>query len=228
LITAAAGRPAPGLRPRRTTASTPTATECTPEQLLALPDGDRYELVEGRLVDRHGAGAGRQPDAAMGWLSDLVATRLATRLTVFADQGRLGYVVISNSGGFQYGGRKVRKPDVSFTARSRFPSGATPTGNAPCAPDLAALVLSPNDLAEEVELKVEEYLRSGVRLVWVISPAVRTIRVLRADGAAAVVRADGKLDGEDVLPGFRCRLADLFPAAGGEAAESPPDGNGNT
>jgi Uma2 family endonuclease len=189
---------------------TPTKKEYTPDDLLTLPDGDRYELVEGHLVDRHGCDTG---DPSMGWLSDLIATRLASRLTVFCDQCGLGFVVISNSGGFQYGGRKVRKPDVSFVARDRLPPTGPPAGNAPLAPDLAVEVLSPNDLCEELEQKVEEYLLSGVRLVWVISPAARTVRVLRADGTAAVVRAGGELDGETVVPGFRCALNDLFPAA---------------
>lgn len=103
--------------------SAPTKTDYTPEDLLAMQDGDRYELVDGRLVDRHRTGTGREGDQARGWLSDLVATRLAARLTVFCDERRLGFVVISNSGGFQCGGRKVRKPDVSFVGRGRLPTG---------------------------------------------------------------------------------------------------------
>jgi hypothetical protein len=30
-----------------------TAVEYTPEDLLSLPDGDAYELVDGRLVEKH-------------------------------------------------------------------------------------------------------------------------------------------------------------------------------
>lgn len=164
--------------------STAIKTDCTPEDLLTLPDGDRYELVDGRLVERHRSAPGLVEDASMGWLSDLVATRLAARLTRFCDEHGL-----------------------------RFP------------PDLAVEVLSPNDLGEEVEQKVLEYLRSGLRLVWVISPATRTARVVRADGTTAWLREDGELDGEKVVPGFRCRLADLFPTALTESPESP-QGNG--
>jgi Uma2 family endonuclease len=50
------------------------------------------------------------------------------------------------------------------------PSEQLPEGHTRIAPDLAAEVMSPNDLAYEVDRKVKEYLAAGVRLVWVINP----------------------------------------------------------
>src|SRR5206468_2706776 len=38
----------------------------------------------------------------------------------------------------------------------------------------------------------------------------RTARVYRADGSEALLSANETLDGADVLPGFRCPLADLW------------------
>ena len=61
--------------------------------------------------------------------------------------------------------------------------------------------------------KVEEYLGTGVRLVWVLQPATRTAMVYRADGTVARIPATGALDGEDVLPGFGCELATIMPRA---------------
>jgi Uma2 family endonuclease len=118
----------------------------------------------------------------------------------------------------------VRKPDVSFVRYGRFPDEQLPAGFARLAPDLTGEVVSPGDTYEEVDGKVEEYLRAGVRLVWVISPTNRTVRVYRLDGSSSSVRADGELDGEDVLPGFRCRVADLFP----QPPAAPAAGNGAT
>jgi hypothetical protein len=41
------------------------------------------------------------------------------------------------------------------------------------------------------------------------------VLIRRADGTADEVSEQGELDGEDVLPGFRCRVAELFqPPAG--------------
>lgn len=190
-----------------------TQQEYTPEDLLRMPDGDRYELIDGRLVERH-----------MGLLSDILAGKIAFLLTAFCLPRGLGWVVIPSSGGFQYTGRQVRKPDVAFVRRGRFPDEQPPAGHAALVPDLAVEVISPNDLYEEVEAKVVEYLRVGVRLVWVVSPSQRTVRVHRADGVCRYLREGDQLTGEDVLPDFRCPVADLFadlPPLNGSAAPPP-------
>jgi hypothetical protein len=36
--------------------------------------------------------------------------------------------------------------------------------------------------------------------------------VWRADGSVTFLRLEDELTGEDLLPGFRCRTGDLFPA----------------
>ena len=113
---------------------------------------------------------------------------------------------------------KVRRPDVSFIVLGRLPAEQLPEGHITIAPDLAVEVVSPNDRAYDIDHKVEEYISAGVRLVWVISPAGRTVRVHRADGTVALLGQKDELDGEDVLPGFSCAVCELFPPAG----EQPP------
>jgi Uma2 family endonuclease len=66
------------------------------------------------------------------------------------------------------------------------------------------------DLAYEVTDHVEEYLGAGTRLVWVVDPHVRTVIVYRADGSIVGRREKDELDGEDVVPGFRCPVRELF------------------
>jgi Uma2 family endonuclease len=191
-----------------------TQREYTPEDLLAMPDGDRYELVNGRLVERH-----------MGLLADRIATRLASVLTLFCDDRLLGHVLVPSSGGFQGfpgSARTVRKPDVVFVSFSHLAGGELPTGYGQIIPDLAVEVISPNDLYEEVDEKIEEYLRAGVRLVWVISPQNHTVRIYRVNGTSHSARENDDLDGEDVVPGFRCRVGDLFPRP-----PAVPSGDGN-
>src|SRR5262245_2251324 len=188
--------------------------EYTPDDLLTMPDGERYELVDGMLVERHRETCVEKP---MGLLSDIVASRLAARLDQHCTPGNLGWVMMPHSGGFQIG-RQVRKPDAAFVAAGRFPGDQIPTGNANLAPDLVVEVSSPNDLYDDVEVKAEEYLRAGVRLVWVVSPVARIVRVHRANRSSATVREADQLEGEDVVPGFRCPLRDLFPAVAGASA----------
>src|SRR5205814_10386571 len=107
--------------------------------------------------------------------------------------------------------RKMRKPDGSSIGQERLPEGPSSEGYLYIPPDLAVEVISPNDSAYEVDAKVVEYLNAGVPLVWVINPEARTVRIHRHDGSASWLREKDELSGEDVLPGFRCRVADIFP-----------------
>ncbi len=75
--------------------------------------------------------------------------------------------------------------------------------------------------------KGTEYLRAGVRLVWVIYPEVHAIQVIHGDGSGYRLRAGDELSGEEVVPGFRCQVASLFPAPQpADAAASTPDATG--
>jgi Uma2 family endonuclease len=96
--------------------------------------------------------------------------------------------------------------------RGRLPSEAQwSEGYVTIPPDLAVEVTSPSDEVYELEEKVEEYLRAGVRLIWVIHPEVRVIQVIRGDGSGHRLRSSDELSGEDVVPGFRCPVASVFP-----------------
>ena len=67
---------------------------------------------------------------------------------------------------------------------------------------------------EAYRVKADEYLGAGVPLVWIVNPDTRSIEVLRADGSTARLREAHELSGEVVLPGFTCRVGELFaPAA---------------
>src|SRR2546430_1980150 len=85
-----------------------------------------------------------------------------------------------------------------------------PVGYPALAPDLVVEILSPGDRPGEVLAKVADWLSAGTKLVWVIDPERRLARVYRSDGTETLVGADGALDGEDVLPGFACRLVTIF------------------
>jgi Uma2 family endonuclease len=77
-------------------------------------------------------------------------------------------------------------------------------------PDLAVEVLSSCITAYALSLKVEDYLRAGVSLVWVIDPRARTVHVHRREGTGTILRENDELTGEEVIPGFRCRVGEFF------------------
>ena len=174
----------------------------TPEDLLAMPDRKRYELVDGQLVERH-----------MSRLSSWVGGRLHRFIDTFVDEHQRGWAWHADQGYvcFPDSPRKVRFPDVSYVSKHRLPEGLTSDGYIYVPPDLAVEVVSPNDSSYEVHRKVLEYLDAGVALVWVIDPEARMAQIYRRDGSTNLLREDGELSGEDVLPGFRCRLAAIFP-----------------
>jgi len=186
-----------------------TSTILTPDELLALPDGDSYELIDGHPVEKH-----------MGGESSFVGGRISHRLMQYQEQHPGGWVLPSDAGYRCFPGRPklVRKPDVSFIRHGRLPGERIPRGDILISPDLAVEVVSPNDLYNEVDVKVSEYLDVGVSLVWVVNPEARTACVYRPDGTARRLRENDEIDGGDVLPGFRCRLAEFFPPPPAEQA----------
>jgi Uma2 family endonuclease len=194
--------------------STIVEKKYTPDDLLAMPDAKNFELVDGHLVERN-----------VSQLSSWVAGELFGDIRAFLKEKPLGWVWPSDLGYecFPDSPGKVRRADVSFIRRERLPQGPTSEGYAYIAPDLAVEVVSPNDLAYEVERKVVEYLDAGVSLVWVINPEARTILIRRRNGTVDWLREHDELRGEDVLPGFVCRVSSLFPETLPAAAANSTD-----
>jgi Uma2 family endonuclease len=54
------------------------------------------------------------------------------------------------------------------------------------------------------------YFAHGCRLAWVINPAEKTALIYRGPTADRLLKTGDTLDGEDVVPGFRLPLAELF------------------
>ncbi|HEV8062174.1 MAG TPA: Uma2 family endonuclease, partial [Gemmataceae bacterium] len=106
---------------------------------------------------------------------------------------------------------KIRRPDATFVCRDRFSPECYREGFLTLRPDLVVEVISPNDNVTEVDEKIEEHLGAGIPLVWEVNPEIRLVHVHRKDGTASRLHPTDELTGEDVLPGFRCRVADLFP-----------------
>lgn len=182
-------------------------TQYTPQDLLTMPDGDRYELVDGHLVE-----------IKVSVWSSYVAGSIYCTLHTYCEKDRLGWVLPGGTAyqcfaAFQ---NMVRKPDVSFVCLSRMTvQQAQAEGHCPVVPDLVVEVLSPNDLVYEVDQKVRQYLDAGVRLVWVVNPEQRTVEVHRVAGTGTILRENDEVTGEDVVTGFRCRVSDFFVAPTG-------------
>ncbi len=186
----------------------------TADDLLNMPDGDRYELVDGQLVEIEPMGA------RAGW----IAGRLFAELDSYSEWGNNGWAFPSDAGIRCYlnDPENVRKPDVFFVCRGRLDSEEIPEGFVPVVPEVVAEVISPTDRYYAVTDKVGEYLDAGVKLVWGINPEQQTVMVHRASGGdPSLLHVHDSLSGEDVLPGFSCSLAAIFRQSSETGDRSP-------
>jgi Uma2 family endonuclease len=173
----------------------------TDDALLALDhEGQRHELWSGKVVAMTPGGAEHSG----------MAMELSTAMNLFVRQHRLGRV-FEGQAGFRLGVRECLSPDISFVSTARL-KVILPDRRKyfQGAPDLAVEVLSPSDSITRTEEKIAIYLTHGTRLVWLINPAQRWVRVYREPGAFELLKSGRYLTGDAVLPGFRMALSRLF------------------
>jgi Uma2 family endonuclease len=174
----------------------------TAEELYEHPDDDmRRELVRGEL----------RVSEPPGWGHGNIATRVIVRLGAYVEAHGLGYVTGEAGYVLERGPDTVRGPDAAFIRWDRRPGPDVEHRYFEGAPDLAVEIVSPSDRAGEIAETVEGYLAKGTRAVWVVYPTRRQVVVYTPDGAARTLRESDRLDGGDVVPGFSCPVAELFP-----------------
>lgn len=165
-------------------------------------DGKRFELHEGVLIEMAPAGAKHGG----------VGIRLGRYVDEFVDEHELGYVTAAETGYILHhnpnGRDTVLAPDVGFISFERHPDDL-PDKYVPLAPDLAIEIASPNDTGEEIQEKIQTYLRYGVRTVVYVYPKPRVVTVDSPRGRQTLTEED-TLDLSDVLPGFKLPLHKLF------------------
>jgi Uma2 family endonuclease len=157
------------------------------------------ELVEGTLVEK-----------AMGYEESEIAGLLLTFLNIFVRPRKLG-IVTGADGTIRLFPGLVRIPDVAFASWGCFPDRKRPKARIPqLAPDLVVEVLGKGNTKPEMAKKLGEYFGAGVRVVWLVDPRKRTVRVHTAVDQSVLIKEGQTLDGGAVLPGFVLRMDELF------------------
>ncbi|MDE2750574.1 MAG: Uma2 family endonuclease [Chloroflexota bacterium] len=162
------------------------------------------ELVEGELIEMS------KPSRLHG----IVLANLAAEIVTFVKRSGLGEVNAGDTGFIleraEDGRDTVRGLDIAFVSKGRAPEPPDfilyELG-----PDLAVEVISPNNKAGDIHLKVMQLLNAGTRLVWLVYPENRTVVAQTAE-SATTLHEDDTLTGGDVLPGFELRVGDIFPS----------------
>jgi Uma2 family endonuclease len=172
----------------------------TDEELMALPkNGHKHELINGEIIM-----------SPTGYRHEDIAAAVLVAMRQHACQHKLGSVCGSSLGCWMASGNLL-SPDVSFIHRTRIPRGQDAVKRYfQGAPDLVVEILSPWDRTVRTHDKMVEYFDSGARMAWVINPEEKSALVYRGAEAGRLLRGTDALDGEDVLPGFRLPLMELF------------------
>jgi Uma2 family endonuclease len=179
----------------------PTPGTATEKDVLDVLDRENRpcELVEGTLVEK-----------AMGYEESALAILIATFLNNYVRPRKLG-IVTGSDGTIRLFPGLVRMPDVAFASWDCFPGRKRPKVPIPhIAPDLVIEVLSKGNTKREMAKKLGEYFGAGVKVVWMVDPRKRTVRVYTAIDQSVLFTEGQTLDGGAVLPGFVLRLDELF------------------
>lgn len=171
---------------------TATATE------FALDPELEYEIVNGKPEVKEMASL-RHGAAIM---------RLGIRLGTHIEANDLGGIYSPDTT-FMIG-QNQRLPDIAFLSKERIPAENDLDGISSIAPDLAIEVISPNDILEKVTAKIEDYFAAGVRQVWLVSLRSRTVSIYDSPTKVTILTENEDLTSEAILPGFCCRIAEIF------------------
>ena len=177
-----------------------TADELLDMSARLSAKGQRCELVRGELIEialsgaRHGA----------------IAQAIAFIIGSYVETRELGYVYATGTEFIlQHNPDTVRAPDVAFVSKERL-QGEVPPGYMGIVPDFVVEVVSPSDSASAVQAKVEDWLRAGTRLVWVVYPETRSVAVYHTLQDAQVLSVTDTLDAEPIFDDFSVPVGDLF------------------
>jgi Uma2 family endonuclease len=175
----------------------------TADEFLVYPSepGTRQELIRGEVRSM----------ALPGGQHGDVALEAGMRLRMHAKANDLGRVYAAETGFLiERNPDTVNGADVAFVRRERLALITQPEKHVPFAPDLAVEVASPSDRPREIDEKTARWLAAGTLMVWNLYPKSITATVHRPGVEPVTLEADDEIDGGDLLPGFRCRVGDLF------------------
>src|ERR1035437_3502215 len=168
---------------------------------MVEPVGVRYELDRGELIVT--------PSPVP--MHNIICGELHGRLNAWAKEKNLGQVLYEVD--VKLGEDTVRRPDLMFFVSARFKDVDLDHAPIPIAPDLVIEIVSEHDQPDDLMLKVRQYLRAGVRAVWLLYRKTREAhRYIPESLQPSVVDAErgGKLEEPDLLPGFSLFLSEIL------------------
>jgi Uma2 family endonuclease len=185
----------------------------TVEEALPVHGDALYEIIDGQYVEM----------PPMSSSAVRIASVLLAYLETFARTNRLGRAVAEMLFPLSLNEKTRRRPDVAFVSYTKWPKDHPLPDTDPwlVVPELAVEVVSPNDSAEELRVRVAEYLKIGVLIVWVVYPKPGVIDIFQASGGLQSLTGSDELDGGNILPGFLLPLTSVFETAADNGTPNP-------
>ena len=182
---------------------TMAGTRLTYQEYLDRPETlCRFEIVDGEVIMSAAASVCRQR----------TSRRALMPLHLFVDERGLGEVLYAPLDVVaQLEPLRVRQPDLLLISKER--AGIVREGRIYGGPDLVVEILSPSNRRAELEGKLADYARIGVRECWVVSPEAHTVEVLALDNGGwrrVSIRGVGEQVESVVLAGLELAVGAIF------------------
>lgn len=173
----------------------------TSDDLLNISSIGKYELVEGVICEM----------SPTGEKHGFIAWKIMYKIGDFVEKNKLGIITSSETGyKLACNPDTVRAPDAAFKSNEKLVQEFMSDGYSTVMPELVIEVNSPSDSYTKIAGKVQDWLRAGVEMVWVIEPSDKTVAVYNEIGKCTILSEHDYLDGGNILPGFKCHVRDIF------------------
>ncbi|WP_373538207.1 Uma2 family endonuclease [Microcoleus sp.] len=165
------------------------------EEFLVKPP-ERMEWVDGNLVEKTG----------MTFKHGLAQSKLSTYWRIHKDSSGQGGEVLTET--LCRTAKQGRRPDVAYITPELLPPSGNFTAFSQSFP-LIAEVASPEDSAEELFAKAQEYLESGCQEIWLLFPEARLVFVNAGQGWR-LFNANEVVNTQTILAGFSIAVSELL------------------
>ena len=105
-----------------------------------------------------------------------------------------------------------RMPDVAWVQHERFASLSSEErdGFVPLAPDFLIELRSPSDPLDALKSKMNEYMRAGVQLGWLIDPLTETVSIYQPDTPHTTLDRPETMTADTVVNRFTLPMARIW------------------